>query len=98
MAEKLPLEITMSNQIRTEPSRKRVRAMVAGQVVADSVNPLLVWEIPYFPTYYFPRADLKEDVLVETGETRSSPSRGIASLYDLKVDGVTRTAAAYTYG
>ena len=40
--------------VRTEPSPKRVRVMLGGEVVADSERVLLVWEKPYYPTYYFP--------------------------------------------
>src|SRR5438132_1016525 len=29
--------------------------------------PLLVWEVPYYPTYYFPVADVRLELLHETG-------------------------------
>ena len=41
-------------RIRIEPGTKRVRAYLDGEVVADSARPVLVWEVPYYPTYYFP--------------------------------------------
>lgn len=88
----------MSNRIRTEPSNRRVRAIVGGRVIADTVHPLLVWEIPYFPTYYFPAADVAEDLLVDGGDTRRSPSRGTATVFDVKVDEINRIGAAYAYG
>ncbi len=47
--------------MRTEVSQKRVRAYAGGRLVADSLAPRLVWEIPYYPTYYLPA----EDVLAE---------------------------------
>lgn len=61
--------------------------MLGGRIVADTTSPLLVWEVPYYPTYYFPDSSVDADVLVETGETRNSPSRGVATQYTVKVDG-----------
>src|SRR6266511_137053 len=40
--------------VRVERSQKRVRVLLGGEVVADTIRPLLVWEIPYYPMYYIP--------------------------------------------
>jgi uncharacterized protein (DUF427 family) len=69
--------------------------MLGGEIVADTTKPLLVWEIPYFPTYYFPAADVRSDLLIETGEIRRSPSRGDATQYAVKVNG--SEGAAYSF-
>lgn len=61
--------------------------MLGGEIVADSTRPYLVWEAPYYPTYYFPAEDVRGASLVETGETRHSPSRGEATQYLVKVGG-----------
>ncbi len=44
--------------MRKEVSQKRVRVYAGGQLVADSKSPVLVWEVPYYPTYYLPSADV----------------------------------------
>ena len=49
----------MSETTRTESGLKRVRAFRKGEAVADTRTPLLVWEKPYYPTYYFPEADVQ---------------------------------------
>ena len=54
---------TAGGDIPVEQGAKRVRAYLGGTPVADTVRPLLVWEIPYYPTYYFPAADVREDLL-----------------------------------
>lgn len=82
-------------RVRVEPSDKRVRVMLGGEIVADTTNPLLVWEVPYYPTYYFPEADVKTDRLVDTGEVRKSPSRGEAAQYTVKVNGSEGAAYAF---
>lgn len=82
------------SRVRMEPSPKRVRAYLDGTAVADSIRPVLVWEVPYYPTYYFPAADVRVDLLVDTGETKRSPSRGAGHLYDVQVgDRVAEKAA-----
>jgi uncharacterized protein (DUF427 family) len=84
-----------NGRTRIEPSPKRVRAMIGGEVVVDSANALMVWEIPYYPTYYFPEVDVRMDALVETGDTKNSPSRGVATLYQVKIG--DREGEAYGY-
>ena len=36
-------------RVRVEHGRKRVRAYLGGELAADTTNPLLVWEVPYYP-------------------------------------------------
>jgi uncharacterized protein (DUF427 family) len=50
--------MTAAHDIRVEHSRKRVRILLAGELVADTTSPLLVWEVPYYPTYYIPAGDV----------------------------------------
>jgi uncharacterized protein (DUF427 family) len=74
---RVPLHMTTEQRgrVRVEHSAKRVRAFLGGQPVVDTVRPLLVWEVPYYPTYYLPVADVVAE-LVPTGDTDHSPSRG----------------------
>jgi uncharacterized protein (DUF427 family) len=83
-------------RVRVEPAAKRVRAVFGGQVVADTVRPLMVWEVPYYPTYYIPREDVR-DVLVPTGETKRSPSRGEGRLATVRVGNREAVNAATEY-
>ena len=82
--------------VRTEPSAKRVRAYLAGRLVADTRHPILVWEGPRYPAYYLPVRDVTAE-LVPTGKTEHSPSRGDAQLYDVRVDGAVAEGAAKRY-
>jgi uncharacterized protein (DUF427 family) len=41
--------------------------------VADTTQPRLVWEVPYYPAYYFPIADVRTDLLVATATVTHSP-------------------------
>jgi uncharacterized protein (DUF427 family) len=64
--------------VRVERGAKRVRAYLGGALVADTLAPLLVWEVPYFPTYYFPADDVQADLIDEGADPSHSPSRGEA--------------------
>lgn len=83
-------------RVRVEMSQKRVRAFLGGAVVADTVAPLLVWDGPYFPTYYIPGADVRAR-LVATGATKHSPSRGDAAVHDVVSGDVTAAGAALVF-
>ena len=37
-------------RVRVEQGTKRIRAYLGGELVADTLRPLLVWEKPYYPT------------------------------------------------
>ena len=82
-----PAPNTHRGRIRIETGAKRVRAYLGGEVVADTTRPVLVWEVPYYPTYYFPLADVRAEVLQADGGIAHSPSRG---------DGRTLTVRAGT--
>jgi uncharacterized protein (DUF427 family) len=82
--------------VRVEQGAKRVRAYLGGRMVADTRRPHLVWEIPYYPAYYIPLADVAEE-LDPTGKTEHSPSRGEAQVFDVQVEGATAESAAKRY-
>ena len=82
--------------VRVEQGAKRVRVYLAGRLVADTRRPFLVWEIPYYPTYYLPLEDVRAE-LAPTGDTEHSPSRGEAEILDVRVKGATAEAAARRY-
>jgi uncharacterized protein (DUF427 family) len=84
-------------RVRLEPSPKRVRAYLNGQPVADTLHPVLVWEIPYYPAYYFPMADVRRDFLSKSGRTEHSPSRGTATYFDVTVGGQVVRDGAWVY-
>jgi uncharacterized protein (DUF427 family) len=83
-------------RVRVEQGQKRVRAFLGGELVADTVRPALVWEVPYYPAYYLPEEDIKA-TLVPTGRVERSPSRGEAHYYDVKVAGQVAPEAAWRY-
>ena len=85
-------------RVRVEQGAKRIRAYLGGQLVADTTRPLLVWEKPYYPTYYFPAADVRTELLTPDGGLAHSPSRGDAKTYSIQAgSGQRRAGAALHY-
>jgi uncharacterized protein (DUF427 family) len=84
-------------QVRTEPGAKRVRAYLGGEVVADTTRPLLLWEVPYYPTYYFPADDVRTELLEPDGEVAHSPSRGDAPTFTVAARGKRAPGAAVRF-
>ena len=84
----------MSSRVQIEPSQKRIRTYLGGALIADSSAVQLVWDIPYYPTYYFPTSDVRMEFLTATGETIRSPSRGDGHLFDITAGGSVASGAA----
>ena len=84
-------------RVRVEHGPKRVRAYLGGVVVVDSIAPLLVWEIPYYPTYYFPESDVRAELVADRSADLHSPSRGDAKPLSVLAGGSRAAGAAALY-
>ncbi len=74
------------SRVRVEPNPRWIRGTHRGRTVVDSRNARFVWEIPYYPAWYFPLEDVHAE-LTENGGTVRSPSRGEGTRFDLVVGG-----------
>lgn len=81
-----------TNAVRIEASARWVRAQLNGVFLADSKRPLLVWDSHHIPVYYFPLADVRLDLLQDTGRGHNGRSS-----YNAVVDGRTVNNAAWRY-
>ncbi len=84
-----------ATEIKVEPTRKRIRVLLAGELVADTTEALLVWENPYYPAYYLPSADIRAE-LIPVG-TGSGAGLGHADVLTVKVATATADNAARRY-
>lgn len=85
-------------RVRVERGEKRVRAYLGGEVVADTARPLLVWEAPYYPTYYFPLGDVRAELLEADGKKPThSPSRGDGHTFTVRAGGKEASRGALRY-
>ena len=83
--------------VRIEDGPKRVRTYLGGELIADTIRPKLVWEVPYYPAYYFPREDVRTELLTPNGHTRHSTSRGEAQCFTVKGGNRQAEDAAWHY-
>ncbi|CAM3910955.1 DUF427 domain-containing protein [Kibdelosporangium persicum] len=80
-------------RVKLEPGTRRVRVYLGGALAADTLAPVYVWEVPYYPAYYIPRSDVRAE-LIASGNTDHSPSRGDATLYTVRSGGKEAVDAA----
>lgn len=79
-----------------EPVPRRIRAMLAGQVIVDTTRALYVWEWPNYPQYYIPIDDVTTAYLVDEQHPQRL-KRGLAQRYGLAVGDVSRPKAVRVY-
>jgi len=82
--------------VRVEQGPKRIRVYLNGELVADTRRPFLVWEHPYYPTYYLPAADVRGS-LIPTGDIEPTPDRGEGEVLHVKVATATAQRAALRF-
>jgi uncharacterized protein (DUF427 family) len=93
----MSIERADSTKVKVERAGKRIRAYLGGELVADTIAPLLVWEVPYYPTYYFPSADVAAELLDEGAGAVHSPSRGDATVLTVAAGASRAPAGALRY-
>jgi uncharacterized protein (DUF427 family) len=83
--------------ITVEPSTRRVVVKVAGRVVADTRNALVLKEANYPAVQYIPREDVDMSLLERTEHASYCPYKGEASYYSIPSGGERATNAVWTY-
>ena len=83
--------------IYLEPTPKRIRVEVGGEVIADSRRAFLLHESGLQPVYYFPPDDVRADVLEPTDRHTHCPKKGDASYYTITAGGETVKDGAWYY-
>ncbi len=68
-----------------DPYLPRVRAVFEGETVVDSLSTRLLHESGRLPVFYFPLADVREDLLEPSATSTHVPAKGRASYLTLRV-------------
>src|SRR5690349_5825222 len=71
------------HKLSFEASPKRVRVMAGGKTIADTLGAGLLFETGYRPVYYFPRSDVRMDLLTPSQHRTHCPYKGDASYWHL---------------
>ncbi|MGB5441968.1 MAG: DUF427 domain-containing protein [Gammaproteobacteria bacterium] len=70
-------------QVSVEPCAKRVRVVFSGETIADSMDAIILHETRLPPVYYFPRKDVRMDLLRRTEHHTHCPFKGNASYWSI---------------
>lgn len=71
---------------RIEPAPRRVRGFLGNQLVFDTISARYVWEVPYYPQYYIPVADVRADILRDVPAARAYDEGAYAGLVRFRWD------------
>ncbi|HLF42814.1 MAG TPA: DUF427 domain-containing protein [Acidimicrobiia bacterium] len=69
------------------PSEQRVRVEIDGVTVADSSDGSFLFETGLPPRYYFPKTDVRMDLMTPTSRSTVCPYKGSASYWSATVNG-----------
>jgi uncharacterized protein (DUF427 family) len=84
-------------ELRFEPCAKRVRAIVQGETIVDSLHAVVVAGPGYLPVYYFPPEDVRADFLKPSNHRSRHSSLGEATHSHLAIAGKRIENAAWSY-
>ena len=84
-------------RITISPVGHRVRVVYDGVVLADSERAFVLRETRLEPVVYFPKADVRMDLLEPTTFRTHCPFKGDATYYSVNIGGTTIEDAAWSY-
>jgi uncharacterized protein (DUF427 family) len=84
-------------RINFERSPRRVRVKFNGEWIADSTAAHLLFETRHLPVYYFPRQDVRLDLMAPTDHHTFCPYKGSAAYWTIRVGDRTSENAVWGY-
>jgi uncharacterized protein (DUF427 family) len=97
MTEKTIKVPSPDHPITVEPDTSRVVVTVAGRVIADTRNALVLREASYPAVYYIPRNDVEMTLLERTDHATYCPYKGDCAYYSIPLGGERTVNAVWTY-
>jgi uncharacterized protein (DUF427 family) len=82
---------------RWENANRRVRNLLSGVTIADSKKVWLLHEAGRLPIFYFPIADVRQDLLIASDHSTESALKGAASYWHIRVGDRVAENAAWRY-
>jgi uncharacterized protein (DUF427 family) len=80
-----------------EDSPRRIRALFAGETIVDSRHAKLLHEQNHLPVYYFPKDEVRTDLMEETDHATHCPFKGDASYWSVGVGDRIAENAVWSY-
>jgi uncharacterized protein (DUF427 family) len=100
MAQAVPTrarEVDPNHVVKVEASPRWVRVLFNGTTIADSKRVQLLHESKHLPVYYFPREDVRMDLLEATDHHTHCPYKGDASYWTIRVGERAAENAVWSY-
>lgn len=97
MSHKPILQPGPDHPITIEPAGQRIVVTVAGQVVADSRDAVMLREADYPPVPYIPLADVDTALLERTDHATYCPYKGDCSYYSIPIGGERAVNSVWEY-
>lgn len=83
--------------ITIEPNPRRIVVSIAGRVVADTRDALMLQEATYPPVAYIPLKDVDQSLLERTSHATYCPYKGECSYYSIPIGGERSVNAVWSY-
>lgn len=78
-------------------SSRHIQVVIAGETVADTHRPSLLFETGLPTRYYIPKMDVRMELLVPTETHTRCPYKGLASYYSVTIGGQTYPNLVWYY-
>ncbi len=85
------------HKVQDSPMERRITVEIAGQRVADSTHVVRVDEDQHPVRYYFPRSDVKMELLEPSSTVTKCPFKGTAHYFNVKLGDKKLEDAVWTY-
>jgi uncharacterized protein (DUF427 family) len=85
------------HEVRETRVGQRMKVEIGSEVIADSADVIRVDESEHPTRYYFPRADVKMNMLVRSDTTTECPFKGSARYFSVMLGDKTLEDAVWTY-
>jgi uncharacterized protein (DUF427 family) len=89
--------MAQGHQITITPTHMHIEVRLGGVKVAESDRPVVLHETGLPPRYYFPRDDVRMDLLKATSTETRCPFKGQASYWSADIDGQVHDDIVWSY-
>ncbi len=95
--QRVPVHGDPGHWVHVTESPRHVRVFFGGEAIADSKRAKLVREPEVLPAYYFPKDDVRTDLLLPSPQRSRCPVKGEATYWSVQAGGRRAENGAWSY-